>query len=201
MVLAWNTGVRRKQLCTVAHVNSSVTGCGAVMRIVQLIVVTCSLIGALQRAEAAVTIKVDLSRQEMHVSTSSGEDHVWAISSARPGYRTPTGTYHPQQLQRMHYSKKYDNAPMPYSIFFSGGYAIHATDAVRKLGRPASHGCIRLSLANAEHLFGLVRAEGAVISITRSPGAAAGPGLRQKQSNASSVGAPYPPLWTLFAIR
>jgi L,D-transpeptidase catalytic domain len=193
--------VRRKQLSMAADVNSSETGCGAVMRLVQLAVVTCSLFSALQRAEAAVTINVDLSKQEMHVSTSSGEEHVWPISSARPGYRTPTGTYHSQQLQRMHYSKKYDNAPMPYSIFFSGGYAIHATDAVRKLGRPASHGCIRLSLANAEHLFGLVRAEGAVISITRSPGTSAARSLRQKQSNASSINAPYPPLWAILATR
>ena len=176
-------------------------GCGAVMRLVQWVVVTCSIFATLQRAEAAVTINVDLSKQEMHVSTSSGEEHVWPISSARPGYRTPTGSYHAQNLQRMHYSKKYDDAPMPYSIFFSGGYAIHATDAVRKLGRPASHGCIRLSLANAEHLFGLVRAEGAVISITRSSGAAAATSLRQKQSDASSVTAPYPPLWTILATR
>ncbi len=166
------------------------------MRFIQLVVVTCSLLGALQRAEAAVTINVDLTKQEMRVIASSGEEHVWPISSARRGYRTPTGTYHPQQLQRMHYSKKYDNAPMPYSIFFSGGYAIHATNAVRNLGRPASHGCIRLSLANAEHLFGLVRVEGAVISITRSSSAAAA--ASQKQSDAS-VNAPYPPLWAILA--
>jgi hypothetical protein len=174
---------------------------GALMRLVQLVVLTCSLLAALEGAEAAVTIDVDLTKQQMHVVTAAGEEHVWPISSARAGYRTPTGTYHPQHLQRMHYSKKYENARMPYSIFFSGGYAIHATNAVRNLGRPASHGCIRLSLANAEHLFGLVRAEGAVISITRSPSAAAGASPRPRQSDASSVNAPYPSLWTILATQ
>jgi hypothetical protein len=69
----------------------------------------------------------------------------------------------------MHYSHKYHMSPMPYSIFFAGGYAIHGTYSVAQLGRPASHGCIRLSPANAAQLFGMVKAEGAAISISGTP--------------------------------
>lgn len=75
----------------------------------------------------------------------------------------------PTSLQRMHYSKKYHNSPMPHSIFFRGGYAIHGTGAVSQLGRPASHGCIRLAPGNAARLFQMVKAEGASIHISGSP--------------------------------
>ena len=81
----------------------------------------------------------------------------WPVSTARKGYYTPAGTFHPYSYQPMHYSKKYDNAPMPHSIFFSGGYAIHATPHVGNLGRPASHGCVRLSPHNASYLYNIVK--------------------------------------------
>jgi lipoprotein-anchoring transpeptidase ErfK/SrfK len=84
----------------------------------------------------------------------------WAVSTARRGYRTPVGTYRPTRLHKMWYSKKYENAPMPHSIFFRGGYAIHGTYYVKSLGRPASHGCIRLHPDNARTLYDLVRAYG-----------------------------------------
>jgi lipoprotein-anchoring transpeptidase ErfK/SrfK len=85
----------------------------------------------------------------------------WNVSTGRKGYRTPTGVYQPYLLKKMHYSSKYDNAPMPHSIFFYGGYAIHATEAINKLGSPASHGCIRLHPKNARWLFRLVQEYGA----------------------------------------
>ncbi len=125
-------------------------------------------VAAVEPACATVRINVDLTRQTMHVSAPTGEEYTWPISSARPGYVTPVGTYRARHLERMHYSRKYDDAPMPYSIFFRGGYAIHATAAVSHLGRPASHGCIRLAPGNAARLYSLVRDQGAVISITRS---------------------------------
>jgi lipoprotein-anchoring transpeptidase ErfK/SrfK len=171
------------------------------MRIVQWVAFGFFFLIGLNKADAAVTIEVDLSTQQMHVTSASGEQHVWPISSARAGYTTPTGNFQSQHLERMHHSKKYDNAPMPYSIFFRGGYAIHATDAVRKLGRPASHGCIRLSPANAERLFGMVRGEGAVISISRSSN---GTGSARRPAVSGSVpvtAAPYPPLWSILANR
>ncbi len=84
----------------------------------------------------------------------------WPVSTARRGYRTPTGTYRPQRMHRMWYSHKYHMSPMPHSIFFRGGYAIHGTNAVRSLGRPASHGCVRLHPSNARTLYDLVRRSG-----------------------------------------
>jgi hypothetical protein len=129
----------------------------------------CALGGAfvLQSSpcEAKVQITVDLSTQTMNVVSSSGS-YSWAISSARDGYVTPRGNYRVQSLQPMHYSKKYHNSPMPHSIFFNGGYAIHGTYDLGNLGRPASHGCVRISPANAATLFALVREEGATIEIT-----------------------------------
>jgi hypothetical protein len=120
-------------------------------------------------AQAKVQISVNLTSQRMNVMASNGTSYSWPISSARSGYVTPRGTYSPTSLQTMHHSKKYHNSPMPHSIFFAGGYAIHGTYAVGALGRPASHGCVRISPANAATLFSLVRAEGATISISGAP--------------------------------
>jgi len=97
----------------------------------------------------------------MQVSVDGAEYATWQVSTARRGYRTPTGTYRPYSLQRMHYSKLYDFTPMPYSIFFHGGYAIHGTSEVRNLGRAVSHGCIRLAPDQAQSLFELIQAQGA----------------------------------------
>lgn len=107
-------------------------------------------------AHAEVFITVNKSRQEMVVQTPDNV-YVWDVSTARKGYRTPTGSFQPYLLKPMHYSSKYNNAPMPNSIFFHGGYAIHATGDIKHLGRPASHGCIRLSPQNARWLYQLVK--------------------------------------------
>lgn len=116
-------------------------------------------------SNAAVDIRVNLATQTMHVVSSDGETHDWAVSTARRGFVTPRGTYGVQSLQRLHFSRKYHNSPMPYSIFFRGGYAIHGTYSTASLGRAASHGCIRLSPQHAATLFNMVRAEGARITI------------------------------------
>ena len=107
-------------------------------------------------AFAETNITISKSHQLMQVDSDYGS-YQWRVSTARKGYYTPTGTFHPYSLQLMHYSKKYDNAPMPHSIFFSGGYAIHATPHVGALGRPASHGCVRLSPSNAATLYSIVK--------------------------------------------
>jgi lipoprotein-anchoring transpeptidase ErfK/SrfK len=107
-------------------------------------------------AMAQTDITISKSKQMMQVDSDQGS-YQWRVSTARKGYYTPTGTFHPYSLQTMHYSKKYDNAPMPHSIFFSGGYAIHATPHVGALGRPASHGCVRLHPSNAAQLFDIVK--------------------------------------------
>jgi len=108
-------------------------------------------------AFADIDVIVSKKHQSMEVYENGELLDVWPVSTARKGYVTPTGTYYPYSLQRMHYSKKYDNAPMPNSIFFNGGYAIHATPHIGNLGHPASHGCVRLSPTNAATLYELVK--------------------------------------------
>ena len=119
-------------------------------------------------AHATVTVAIDLSTQHMHVQ-SAEHTYDWPVSTAREGYVTPPGTYAPTNMVVNYHSKKYDNAPMPHAIFFYYGYAIHGTNEARNLGKPASHGCIRLSTANATTWFNLVKAEGAAITISGTP--------------------------------
>ena len=119
-------------------------------------------------SHATVDVKIDLSQQRMHVEGEGGS-YDWPVSTARSGYVTPTGVYRSQRLMKVYHSKKYDNAPMPNAVFYSGGYAIHGTNAVSHLGHPASHGCVRLAPGNAARLFEMVRSEGARISISGSP--------------------------------
>lgn len=109
---------------------------------------------------ATLDIDIDLASQRMTVSERGEEKHSWLISSGRWGYKSPTGTFKPVWMTKMWHSRQYDFAPMPYSIFFHKGVAIHATYATRKLGRPASHGCIRLSKKNARTLYKLVSKHG-----------------------------------------
>lgn len=103
---------------------------------------------------------VNLSSQRMTVTVDGEVRHVWPISSGRAGYSTPTGTYKPYRMHTMWRSRKYNNAKMPHSVFYSGGYAVHATYATGRLGRPASHGCVRLSPSSARKFFNLVKRHG-----------------------------------------
>jgi lipoprotein-anchoring transpeptidase ErfK/SrfK len=112
------------------------------------------------QAFAGVVARIDISKQTMTVSEDGRVLYSWSVSTARRPYRTPRGTFHPIRMHKMWYSRKYHNSPMPHSIFFYGGYAIHGTDAINSLGRPASHGCIRLHPSNARTLFNLVKAHG-----------------------------------------
>ncbi len=119
-------------------------------------------------AKATVDVSIDLAHQRMNVTSQSGS-YSWPISSGRPGYNTPTGVFQSQAMYRMAYSRIYGNTPMPHSIFFSGNYAIHGTNATGALGRPASHGCVRLAPVNAATLFQMVKAEGVRITISGAP--------------------------------
>ncbi|WP_158969009.1 L,D-transpeptidase [Chachezhania sediminis] len=107
-----------------------------------------------------LTAYVDLSEQRMTVMRDGMWLYDWPVSSGRQGYLTPTGDYRATRFSRHHRSRKYNNAPMPYSIFFHGGYAIHGTDQVAQLGRPASHGCIRLHREHAATLFRMAEQAG-----------------------------------------
>ena len=109
---------------------------------------------------ASLVARVDVSSQTMTISQYGRVIYSWPVSTARQGYITPRGNYRPTRLHRMWYSRKYEMSPMPWSVFFRGGYAIHGTNAVKRLGTPASHGCIRLHTANAATFYSLVREVG-----------------------------------------
>jgi lipoprotein-anchoring transpeptidase ErfK/SrfK len=111
-------------------------------------------------AEAGVSAHINLSNQRMDVYVNGKPRYKWPISTARRGYRTPTGTFKPTALVRYHRSTIYDGSPMPHSIFFMRGYAIHGSYEIKHLGRPASHGCIRLHPSNAAALYSLVKRYG-----------------------------------------
>ena len=114
----------------------------------------------LERPEPTLFADIDLTNQRMTVSDASGVLGSWKISSARGGYSTPTGTYTVHWTSRMHYSKQYHWSPMPYSVFFHRGVAVHGTNAIGSLGRPASHGCVRAHPRDAKTFYNLVEKHG-----------------------------------------
>jgi hypothetical protein len=116
---------------------------------------------ACSSAQAKVAITVDKDAQQMTVAVDGVERYHWPVSSGLPSYETPNGSFRTFRMEEDHYSKEFDDAPMPHSIFFTKiGHAIHGTDSEGKLGSPASHGCVRLSRANASTLYALVQSEG-----------------------------------------
>jgi L,D-transpeptidase catalytic domain len=113
------------------------------------------------QSTGAVLINIDKSRQRMTVFIDGVEKYVWPVSTGQAGYSTPSGNYTATSMNEVWYSKEWDNAPMPHSIFFrKDGYAIHGTYEAKNLGRPASHGCVRIARENAATLFALVKKVG-----------------------------------------
>jgi len=112
-------------------------------------------------ASADVQARIDKSSQTMSVYVDGDLAYVWDVSTGWGRYGTPSGSFRPQRLERRWYSTKYGGAPMHNAVFFHGGYAIHGTAEVGRLGSPASHGCVRLAPGNAARFFALVRAHGA----------------------------------------
>lgn len=146
------------------------------------------------RPEPSLVAKVDLSTQRLTVVVNGQAAHTWPISSGRQGYNTPVGSFTPGWKAKMWYSKQYDDAPMPHAVFFKNGAAIHATQATGMLGRPASHGCVRLSPGNAATFYGLVGKHG--LSQTRvvvfgTPKHSA-PAIAQKSQSSGAVVAHRP---------
>lgn len=107
-----------------------------------------------------IVARVSISTQTMHVYQDGQLIHEWPVSTARAGKVTPTGEWTAQWLSRHHRSRRYNMTPMPFAIFYSGHYAIHATEETGRLGRPASAGCVRLHPDNAAVLFAMVQQEG-----------------------------------------
>ncbi|WP_274627345.1 L,D-transpeptidase [Arvimicrobium flavum] len=119
------------------------------------------LLGGVGAAHASnLVARISISTQTMEILVNGRSTFEWKVSTAGKGYVTPTGSFKPTRMHKMWYSRKYDNAPMPHSVFFHGGYAVHATDAIKRLGRPASHGCIRLHPDNASDFYRLVETFG-----------------------------------------
>jgi lipoprotein-anchoring transpeptidase ErfK/SrfK len=115
---------------------------------------------AVTPARADVVVQIDKSSQRMAVSVDGMMRYNWPISTGRSGYGTPSGVFHPQLMARRWFSRRYYNSPMPHSIFFYHGFAIHGTYELSRLGGPASHGCVRLHPAHAAALFALVGRNG-----------------------------------------
>ncbi|MCW2273351.1 L,D-transpeptidase family protein [Rhodoblastus acidophilus] len=108
-----------------------------------------------------IVVNIDKSTQKMTVSVEGGPTYTWPVSTGMRGYSTPSGNYTATSMNEIWYSKEFDNAPMPHAVFFMrDGHAIHATYEVKHLGKPASHGCVRLSPQNATTLFELVKKSG-----------------------------------------
>jgi lipoprotein-anchoring transpeptidase ErfK/SrfK len=138
------------------------------------VLVFISLMGGLEAAQAAhrhhhprvpppppvVVAHISVSSQSLYLTVNGWPSGMWAVSTAGVGYHTPRGTFRAQRLAKVWFSKKYDNSPMPNSVFFDGGIAIHGTYHVNSLGRAVSHGCVRLAPRNAEILYDLVETYG-----------------------------------------
>jgi len=116
---------------------------------------------ATQSAGVAVLVNIDKARQKMTVFLDGVEKYDWPVSTGRGGYSTPSGTYTATSMNEVWYSKEWDNSPMPHSIFFmKDGHAIHGSYEVKTLGKPVSHGCVRISPENAATLYALVKKNG-----------------------------------------
>jgi hypothetical protein len=116
---------------------------------------------ACNAARADVAITVDKNNQMMTVAVDGVARYHWPVSTGIPSRETPSGSFRTFRMEEDHFSKEFDDAPMPHSIFFTKiGHAIHGTDSEGRLGTPASHGCVRLSKANAATLYALVQEQG-----------------------------------------
>jgi hypothetical protein len=116
---------------------------------------------AIAPVASTILINIDKAFQKMTVSVDGEDRYQWPVSTGRGGYSTPSGSFTARSMNKMWYSREWDNAPMPYAIFFTNdGHAIHGTEEVKKLGKPASHGCVCLSPQNASTLFTLVADSG-----------------------------------------
>ena len=133
------------------------------MRIRLMLVAVVMGLMALTSAAFATSVHITINKvsQKMTVRVDGETEYVWPVSTGARGYETPSGKYRPFRMEKDHFSKEWDDAPMPNSIFFTGqGHAIHGSFHVKSLGRKASHGCVRLAPDNAAKLYSLVQQAG-----------------------------------------
>src|SRR5712671_5813361 len=149
-------------------------------------------------AQANIDITIDKNAQLMTVAVDGVARYHWPVSSGIPSRETPNGSFRAFRMEEDHYSKEFDDAPMPHSIFFTKiGHAIHGTDSVNRLGSPASHGCVRLSRDNASTLYALVQQEGVLnttVTLTGSAQVAMARNPKPRANTAVARRAPQPPI-------
>src|SRR5271154_7188099 len=139
-------------------------------------------------AQAKIAITVDKDAQIMTVAVDGVERYHWPVSTGNPSHETPNGSFRAFRMEEDHYSKEFDDAPMPHSIFFTKiGHAIHGTDSEGRLGNPASHGCVRLSKANASTLYALVEEQGVLNTTVTLTGSAAIAMARNPRPNTATA--------------
>jgi hypothetical protein len=159
-----------------------------------LVAFTGLMLFATSAAQAKVAITVDKDNQQMTVAVDGVERYHWPVSSGLPSYETPNGSFRTFRMEEDHFSKEFDDAPMPHSIFFTKiGHAIHGTDSVNRLGTPASHGCVRLSRAHAATLYALVQEQGVLnttVTLTGSSRVALARNPRPRDNTAVARRAP-----------
>src|SRR5688572_33079455 len=155
-------------------------------RLAVLLFSAIALIASIGAPSAGVLVHIDKSSQRMMVAVNGRSAYVWPVSTGRGGFGTPAGRFRPQWLARRWFSTRYYGSPMPYSIFFHKGYAIHGTNYISRLGGPASHGCVRLHPAHAATLFALVQRAGmantSILIAGANPGALAKRRARSAQA-------------------
>jgi hypothetical protein len=144
-------------------------------------------------ARAELLISIDKSSQTMTVNVDGNTRYVWPVSSGAPGYDTPSGQFKPFRMEADHFSKEWDDAPMPHSIFFTmQGHAIHGSGHTKAIGTPASHGCVRLEPKNAAVLFDLVKqqkmANTRVVLTGETPAARGVPVARRDRDSQQTYG-------------
>ena len=161
-----------------------------------LVAFTGLMLFATGAAQAKVAITIDKDNQQMTVAVDGVARYHWPVSTGIPSRETPSGSFRTFRMEEDHYSKEFDDAPMPHSIFFTKiGHAIHGTDSVGRLGTPASHGCVRLSRENASTLYALVQEEGVLnttVTLTGSAQVALARNPRPRGNAAVARRAPEP---------
>jgi hypothetical protein len=158
-----------------------------------LLIAATLMLFAAGAAQAKVSITVDKDAQMMTVAVDGVERYHWPVSSGNPSHETPNGSFRTFRMEEDHYSKEFDDAPMPHSIFFTKvGHAIHGTESEGRLGTPVSHGCVRLSRANATTLYALVQEQGVLNTTVTLTGSSTVALARNPRRNAVARRDPAP---------
>src|SRR6201994_1804410 len=139
-------------------------------------------------AQAKVDITVDKNNQMMTVAVDGVERYRWPVATGNPSHETPNGTFQTFRMEADHFSKEFDDAPMPHSIFFTKmGHAMHGTESESRLGTPVSHGCVRLSRANATTLYALVEEQGVLNTTVTLTGSSQGALARNPRTRTNTA--------------